>query len=283
MPPHPPRDARPLRRRAVQRGLAALRATLDGALDAPLACRTFELAVGAALCCRNGRRSTPLHVAAISGDDAAAELLLDLGASPRLKDAKGCQPLHRALWFGHEAVVRLLLQRYTLPGAALHGLSLHEANHALERPLYIAALRGHPRCVELLLQQQGGGSILEDVEYCDGYSPLHAAAITKNITIIDALLAAGFSPDSPNKYGQTPLHLAASGSCRLDHQLAAVERLLLAGADATLADERGLTPALVAKAHGRDEVFEVLKAAAPAAAEGDGGKKKRRRRRGGPR
>ena len=86
----------------------------------------------------------------------------------------------------------------------------------------------------------------------------------------------------------TPLHLAASGSCRLDHQLAAVERLLLAGADATLADERGLTPALVAKAHGRDEVFEVLKAAAPAAARGwedhsgAGGKKKGRRRRGGP-
>ena len=177
--------------------------------------------------------------------------------------------------------MRLLLQRYTLPGAALHGLNLHEANHALERPLYIAALRGHPRCVELLLQQQGGGSILEDVEYCDGYSPLHAACINKNITIIDALLAAGFSPDSPNKYGQTPLHLAASGSCRLDHQLAAVDRLLLAGAYETLADERGLTPALVAKAHGRDEVFEVLKAAARRR----GGRRREegRRRRGGPR
>ena len=57
---------------AVHRGLAELRATLDGVLDAPLASRAFDLAVGAALCCRNGRRSTPLHAAAISGDEAAA-------------------------------------------------------------------------------------------------------------------------------------------------------------------------------------------------------------------
>ena len=103
-----------------------------------------ETAFGAALSCRcHGFLETPLHRAAIEGDAAAAALLLEHGAAPNLKDAKGCTPLVRAVFWGAADVVELLVRSGRCDLAA--------ANHAAESPTYLAALRGHAECLRLLL------------------------------------------------------------------------------------------------------------------------------------
>ena len=279
----PPRRSTSAQTRPPSPWPRQIRASLDGALDAPLASRAFDLAVGAtALCCRNGRRSTPLHACGHlrrrrRGGAATRPRRV---AAP--EGRQGRQPLHRALWFGHEAVDKRSSSSATrVPGAALHGLSLHEANHALERPLYISALRGHPRCVDLLLQQQGGGSILEDVEYCDGYSPLHAAMHhQKSRSSTRSPLAS--RPTAQTSTARTPLHLAASGGPPRPparRRRAAPPRRRRRDARRRARADAG---ARREGARPRRAPSRTLKTAAPAAAEGDGGKKPRRRRGGMP-
>ena len=84
---------------------------------------------------------------------------------------------------------------------------LTSINHAMEQPLYIAALRGHAECLKLLLD-----SPLPKVSakaYHDGYTPVHAAVIGRSLPCLKMLLDARFDPDTPNRFMQTPLHLAA--------------------------------------------------------------------------
>ena len=128
-------------------GLATLRSVLFD--ESPeLTCEgagcIAETALSAALSARcHGFNETPLHRAAIDGDAPTAALLLEHGAAPNLKDAKGSTPLLRAVFWGRAAVVDLLINSGRC--------DLEAANHAAETPAYLAALRGHPECLRLLL------------------------------------------------------------------------------------------------------------------------------------
>ena len=53
--------------------------------------------------------NTPLHDAAMRGDRRAVGALLEAGADPNARCAKGCTPLHRALEGKHLQVARMLL------------------------------------------------------------------------------------------------------------------------------------------------------------------------------
>src|SRR3989338_1507052 len=57
------------------------------------------------------RGLTPLHLAAINGDQESAILLLDNDAQLELKDIEGYTPLHRAVLSGHVEMVGLLIEK----------------------------------------------------------------------------------------------------------------------------------------------------------------------------
>jgi ankyrin repeat protein len=83
----------------------------------------------------------PLYFAAISGQEAVAEVLLAHGADLHAEE-QGITPLHGAAAFGQEGMLQWLLAR----GASVDALSPFGAT-----PLHLAADGGHPGAVAALI------------------------------------------------------------------------------------------------------------------------------------
>ncbi len=89
----------------------------------------------------NAMTNTPLHAAVAGRKLAAAQLLLDRGASVNARQHGGWTALHGAAQAGDKALVQLLIDR----GADLHALA---ENH--QTPLDLALSRGHGEIATLL-------------------------------------------------------------------------------------------------------------------------------------
>jgi len=92
---------------------------------------------------RGGEREcSPLHVAAINGNWAAARLILVYGADASAKDKHGEAPLHAAARSGHEELIRLLLNYGADPSKDCDGRT----------PLHWALLYRRDAVILLLLE-----------------------------------------------------------------------------------------------------------------------------------
>ena len=79
-------------------------------------------------------RNTPLQAALLTGQYATAKLLLDHGADPLVRQAKGTTPMHEAAILGRRDLVELLLDR---------GAELNSVRDNGNTPLADAIRRGH--------------------------------------------------------------------------------------------------------------------------------------------
>lgn len=198
-------------------------------------------------------RVTALHSAAEDGNVSQLSGLLSLGAEVDARDRGGASALFCACEAGHAGAAARLLAA---------GASATLRNAAGEAPLYIAALRGHDRVVEVLLKHCSTTGIRwQDPRlYGDGWTPLHAAAVSGRAGIAAQLLtAAGLGAGSlvtaSNRYGQTSVHVAArKGSPAL------VQMLVEAGGNFSLSveDSDGRTPADVARRNGNSGAWKLL-------------------------
>ena len=104
---------------------------------------------------------SPTHApASLCAAAAAAERLLQEGASPWNKDCNQRLPLHFSSEAGHVACVRLLVAEMRRSGrdpqtGALPPLDLKDQNQ--QTPVQLAAEHGHPDCAALLLDADGTG------------------------------------------------------------------------------------------------------------------------------
>src|SRR5207248_7456984 len=94
-----------------------------------------------------------------------------------------------------------------------------------------------------------------------GFTPLHSAVADDEGAamrdIVRALLDAGADPNARSASGGTPLHTAA-----FTGNVAVLEMLLAAGGDATIVNKKGQTPLELAREFGRREAAAVLHTAA---------------------
>eukprot|EP01059_Diplonema_ambulator_P003966 TRINITY_DN13672_c1_g1_i1.p1 TRINITY_DN13672_c1_g1~~TRINITY_DN13672_c1_g1_i1.p1 ORF type:complete len:263 (+),score=33.02 TRINITY_DN13672_c1_g1_i1:42-830(+) len=92
-------------------------------------------------------KSTCLHIAALSGNEALTSILLTLGASINALDKHKRTPLHCSAFAGHIHIVRFLISK----GASIRTVAISRTDLCLgETPLDTAWDRGHTDIAHLL-------------------------------------------------------------------------------------------------------------------------------------
>ncbi len=182
----------------------------------------------------------PLHAAVGEGHDDMVQHLLNLHASPDIKDSLDQTALHKAAANGQTQMAQVLLGM---------GAYVDAENLINERPLHLAAAHGHQGMVVLLLSYQAY------VNGRDRYggTPLHRAVANGHIKIANILLTYGAFVDAGAEYGGSPLHLA------VDKKNVAMTKLLLeAKANVDFDGSYGGTALHSASAAGDDELVSLL-------------------------
>lgn len=182
---------------------------------------------GAAIDARTASGHTPLMLACwFGGDDAAARLLLERGADPRI--AAGDETaLTMAVGASKRDLVRALLEA---------GLQDSLAGGLGAAALAVATANGDVATVDLLL---ASGVDPDATTQGETATMLHWAAMDGEAEIVELLLGRGADVDAVDEEGMTALAWAA----KIDHGSGAVlDVLLRAGADSTKASPSGHAP-----------------------------------------
>ncbi len=195
---------------------------------------------------------TALHWAAESNASAAAEVLLESGASPDVEADWGATPLDWAATLGSTEVAELLLRGRTDPLDLITAASLGKLGQVEQclRDERHARRRAAPRVADGFWPETSAhiqGNVVSDA--------LYSAARNGHLEVVECLLHAGASPDAVGVFGATALQWAALGG----HE-AVVELLVEQGARIGGRDPRfGADAAGWAAEGGHHELAEWLR------------------------
>lgn len=185
-------------------------------------------------------KGTPLNAGAMFPE--VVELLLDRAVNPDEEGGRYHTPLQVAAMSGSVQAVRILLDRGADPNAA---------GGFFGTPLLAAIESEEEEVVERLLSAGANPKLRGTGE--EGYDyPLHAAARSGALAILQQLMAAGAEVNRTGGKHGSALHAAIEGS-----SLPCVEYLLDHGAEANLEDPEKGTPAIFAA---KTDDVEILKA-----------------------
>lgn len=142
---------------------------------------------------------TPVHVCCFFGWHKCLQLLLDAGADPHGRNAKGFKPSHLA------AVPECL------EALLAFGDDLFQGDKLGRSPLFVACARNRVACVEFLCawNNQSRSWMLE-LEDQRGDRAIHAAACNGSTESLAVLLRYGADPLTANTKGMTPKDLASA-------------------------------------------------------------------------
>lgn len=142
---------------------------------------------------------TPVHVCCFFGWHDCLAKLLDAGANPHGRNAKGFKPSHIAKT---KDCLALLLS---------FGDDLLQGDKLGRTPLFVASARDRALCVEFLCAwNHETRSWMLEQEDQRGDRPIHAAACNGSDTALEVLLKYGADPLMPNGKALTPKDLAAA-------------------------------------------------------------------------
>jgi uncharacterized protein len=176
---------------------------------------------------------------AVKQDDSeTVRVLLQRGFDPDTLDPKGLSGLYLALREPSPKVAEALIE---WPKTNVEIRTDHD-----ESPLMMACLKGEVALAKKLIER--GADVNKP-----GWTPLHYAATSANLELMELLFANNAYIDAESPNGTTPLMMAAQyGSA------AAVKRLLDEGADPTLKNQQGLTAIDFAYRASRTEAADLI-------------------------
>ncbi|KAH9524840.1 Poly [ADP-ribose] polymerase tankyrase-2 [Bulinus truncatus] len=212
----------------------------------------------------DGRKSTPLHLAAGYNRTRIVHLLLQHGADVHAKDKGGLVPLHNACSYGHFEVTEMLLK---------HGASVNAVDLWQFTPLHEAASKSRVEVCSLLLAHGAdptlvnchGKSIMDvapsrelqerlQFEY-KGHALLEGAR-QSDVTRLKKYLSAETVNFKHPYTGDTALHCAAASPYPKRKQV--VEALLRKGANLNDKNKDYLAPLHIAADKAHYDVMDVL-------------------------
>lgn len=170
--------------------------------------------------------TTPLHLAAQTGDIAVIRKLLELGANRNATSApEGMTPVHIAIKKNHGDALRALIETK---------IDLKEKNQDGFTYLQFAVAYGTPDAVEALTSRDKG---LMETNGVALQATVHLAAQQGRVDMIRALKEAGANLDLLDTGGRAPIHIAVQ-----THNTNMLGALLIDGADPNTPDRAGFTP-----------------------------------------
>lgn len=205
---------------------------------------------------------TALHLAALKGNLEMAELLIERGADVNSKDGDAKTPLHKAALFNQTKVIDFLVEKEAKLDARdiegrspflnavaaghiesallLHtrGADIHATDLLTKNCVHIAVENEHLNVLGMLLDKRSGAHNLNKGDIF-GRVPLHYAATTENIKILELVLSKQerHSMSFQDEHHKTPLHLAAERSSSKH-----VEALAKHLSKLNARDDKGRTP-----------------------------------------
>ncbi|KAL8916709.1 MAG: hypothetical protein Q9208_008356 [Pyrenodesmia sp. 3 TL-2023] len=196
---------------------------------------TFLLDRGLSINAKDKQNRTPLHDAARCGSEAVIQLLLERGASTHAKDSSGRSPATVAWQNGKETAFHLLQKASTTESSSLPDPE--------SLPIWSLAKLGRADIIaRKIAQKPSNPYILSHLDPDTDDTPIHCAIRASQPSILRLLLSAGgLSPDTQNAEFRSPLHLAA---CSPDIQL--LQILLSVSPDLNPRDGTGITPVFLA-------------------------------------
>ena len=217
--------------------------------------------------------ATPLCYAIVGGNIRIVELLIANGATI---ESHSEHLLDHAVSEGQVDIVRLLFENGANPNEApriyddnsemsvllkAHGVPPRDINakNGMGWPPLVYACRGdkgeHPEEIERLLKL--GADI--DVRNSKGKTALHYAAKAGFINVISLLVEKGATIDAPGSDGETALFEAIRSTIKnREKQLAALEALLIHGANPNVKNRKGLTPLQIAQQLRRTDSAKIV-------------------------
>ncbi|XP_046561820.1 ankyrin repeat domain-containing protein 10-like isoform X4 [Haliotis rubra] len=145
----------------------------------------------------------PLHTAIRDGDMERTVSLLKTGRFDLYEEDGfyGWTPVHWAAHFGKLDILRKLVSM------SKDGSPVVRSNRSQVTPAHLAAMSGHPHCLQWVLQA-GTDPCIQD--YC-GETPLHKAARAGSMECVSLLVAQGAAIGLRNHSGHTASQVASLG------------------------------------------------------------------------
>ncbi len=222
---------------------------------------------------RHAAWATPLCYAIVGGNPAIVELLISRGATIEPHSERF---LDYAIAYDRVEIAELLLENGADPGKAprilddnsemsvllkAYGVPPKDINAQSHMgwPPLVYVCRGdngeHPEEVQRLLAL--GADI--DIQNYKGKTGLHCAAKAGFLKVINLLIENGATVDAADDTGETPLFEAIRSTIKSgEKQRAALEALLIKGANPNIKNRKGQTPLQVAKRMRRAEAGKTV-------------------------
>uniref|UniRef100_A0A1Y1MGQ1 Poly [ADP-ribose] polymerase n=1 Tax=Photinus pyralis TaxID=7054 RepID=A0A1Y1MGQ1_PHOPY len=212
----------------------------------------------------DGRRSTPLHLAAGYNRSRIVQLLLQHGADVHAKDKGGLVPLHNACSYGHFEVTEMLIK---------HGANVNANDLWAFTPLHEAASKSRIEVCSLLLSEGADPTLLnchsksaidvaptrelqERIAYEYKGHCLLEASRQSDMTKIKKYLASDIVNFKHPYTGDTPLHAVVSSVYPKRKQI--IESLIRKGAHLNEKNKDFLTPLHIAADTSHYDIMDIL-------------------------